>query len=116
MGDKIFIILEGEAQLSSKSAVGRITVRIAGAGESFPLAALVRSGSLITSAEALTDMEVVEIPRTNLEWLCSSSPNIGMRIYRNVADLLATRYERTLDHLAMTAEKAVKDAEFMANI
>ena len=38
-GNVLLVIMEGQAQLTAHSAIGEITVRIAGPGESFPLAA-----------------------------------------------------------------------------
>lgn len=116
LGEQLFIIIQGEAQLSAQSALGEITVRIAGHGESFPLAALVGSGILITSAKALTDMELLAIPRPGLLALCSQNPEIGLRIYANTANVFANRYIQTLAHLTFIVERATKDADFLANI
>ena len=66
LGEHLFVILEGEAHLTTHSEIGEISVRIARPGEAFPLAALLGSGTLITSGEALTEMEVLAIPRSEL--------------------------------------------------
>ncbi|MDP3063310.1 MAG: universal stress protein [Chloroflexota bacterium] len=115
-GAHLFVIVQGEAQLSTQSGVGEITVRIAGPGESFPLAALAGAGTLITSAKALTEMELLAIPRSDILTLCSESPEIGMRIYANIADVFVNRYKKTLAHLTAVEERALKDADFLANV
>ena len=62
-GQKLFIILDGEAHLTAHSEIGEIAVRVAGPGESFPLAVLLGEGTLITAGEAISQMRVLEIPR-----------------------------------------------------
>ncbi len=116
LGHSLFIIMDGNAQLSAESAIGEITVRIAGPGESFPLAALIGSGSLITSVKAMTDMEAIEIPRAALLGLFARDAEIGMRIYAAIAETLGNRYDRTLAHLTSSAERALKRADFWANV
>ena len=112
----LFIIIKGKAQLSAHSAIGEITVRIAGPGESFPLAALIGEGTLITSAEAMTEMTLLAIPRSQLLRLCSEQPEIGMRLYSAIAAVLGNRYRRTLEHLTTSAERALKDVGFFADV
>jgi len=116
LGECLFILIEGEAQLSAPSSVGEITVRIAEAGESFPLAALLGSGTLITSGKALTDMNLLEIPRSGLADLCSEEPAIGMRVYANIATAFVNRYGKTLAHLTMIEERTLENADFLANV
>lgn len=111
LGEHMFIILEGEAHLTTHSEVGEISVRIARPGEAFPLAALLGSGTLITSGEALTDMEVLSIPRSELLMLCSREPEIGMRIYAAIGRLFANRYAETLTHLTISAERELREGD-----
>ncbi len=111
LGEHMFIILEGEAHLTTHSEVGEISVRIARPGEAFPLAALLGSGTLITSGEALTDMEVLSIPRSELLLLCSREPEIGMRIYAAIGRLFANRYAETLTHLTISAERELREGD-----
>ena len=115
-GDSLFVLIQGEAQLSAPSALGEITVRIAGAGESFPLAALLGAGTLITSGKALTDLELLRISRSKLMELCSQDPEIGMRVYANIANVFVNRYTSTLAHLTELEERTLKDADFLANV
>ena len=88
----LYVILEGEAHLTTHSQVGEISVRIARPGEAFPLATLLGSGTLITSGEALSDMEVLAIPRSELLKLCESDKEIGMRVYASIGRLFSNRY------------------------
>lgn len=111
LGEFMFVILEGEAHLTTHSEVGEISVRIARPGEAFPLAALLGSGTLITSGEALSDMEVLAIPRSDLLMLCSREPEIGMRIYAAVGRLFSNRYAETLTHLTITAERELRQGD-----
>ena len=115
-GHSLFVIIQGKAQLSAHSAIGDITVRIAGAGESFPLAALLGSGTLITSVKAMTDMELLAISRTRLLALFGQNPEIGMHIYEAIADVLSLRYWRTLVHVTENAEGAINASEIWANV
>ena len=108
LGAELFIILEGEAHLTTHSEVGEISVRIARPAEAFPLATLLGSGTLITSGEALTDMEVLAIPRSELLLLCTREPEIGMRIYAAVGRLFSNRYAETLTHLTISAARELQ--------
>ena len=111
LGENMFVILEGEAHLTTHSEVGEISVRIARPGEAFPLAALLGSGTLITSGEALTDMEVLAIPRSELLMLCTREPEIGMRIYAAIGRLFSNRYAETLTHLTISAERELRQGD-----
>ncbi len=111
LGEHLFVILEGEAHLTTHSEVGEISVRIAQPGEAFPLATLLGSGTLITSGEALTDMEVLAIPRSELLMLCSREPEIGMRIYAAIGRLFSNRYSETLTHLTISAERELREGD-----
>jgi CRP-like cAMP-binding protein/nucleotide-binding universal stress UspA family protein len=115
-GGQMYVVVQGDAQLSAHSGVGEITVRIAGPGESFPLAALAGAGTLITSAKALTDMELLAVPRAGILALCSEDPELGMRIYANIANAFVNRYRKTLAQLTALEERALKDADFLANV
>ena len=109
-GDRLFAILEGEAHLTTRSEVGEISVRIARPGEAFPLAALLGSGTLVTSGEALTDMEVLAIPRSELMGLCYREPELGIKIYASIGRLFSNRYAETLSHIAIAAERELHEA------
>ena len=111
LGSHIFVIAEGEAQITAHTEVGDIAARVAGPGQSFPLAILSGSGNLVTSVEALSDMEVLRLPRSELVSLCHQDQGMGMRVYMNVADLFIERYGDTLKHLARSVEKELRDID-----
>ena len=114
--DFLYIIIHGKAKLSAQSDYGEITVRIAGPGESLPLAAVIGSNRLITTITAFTELELFALPKHPLTWLCQERPEIGMRIYMAMAEVLAERYNNTLKHFATTAEMAKSYAEIWANV
>ena len=114
--DYLYMVMHGEAQLSVSSSAGEITVRIAGPGESFPLSSLIGSGTSITSATALTDMELLVIPRHLLARLCTENPELGMKMYMNISEQVATRYARTLEQLAHGEERMPQDIQSLTSI
>ncbi len=114
--DHVFVIMEGRVDLWVTSGAGPLSLRIAGPGESFPLAALVGSGTLISSATAMTDVRLLAIPRSVLLDLCDAQPKVGMAVYRTVASVLAGRYQQTLQRLTVGARQALRDAGFWANV
>lgn len=109
-GDQLYVILEGEAHLTTHSEVGEISVRIALPGEAFPLATLLGSGTLVTSGRALTDMQVLAIPRSELLDLCYREPELGIRVYASVGRLFSNRYAETLAHVAIVAERELRES------
>jgi hypothetical protein len=110
-GDHLFIIAQGEAQITAHTEVGDIAIRVAAPGNSFPVFVLIRSGNLLTSGRALTDMEVLELPRSELLDLCTQNPSIGVRVYMNLSEILAERYGSTLGHLARSVERELADTD-----
>lgn len=112
----LFVIIEGKVELSVRSALGEVTVRIAGPTESFPLSCLVGPGTLITSARAMTPMKVLAIPSGPLMELCRREPEIGMGMYSAIAEAIAKRYQKTLRHLTAGAEMMVHNADLWANL
>lgn len=108
-GQYLYAILEGEAHLTIHSEVGEVSVRVARPGEAFPLATLLGSGTLITSGEALTDVEALAIPRSDLLRECTRDTEMGMRIYSAVGRLFSNRYAETLTQLAISAERELRE-------
>ncbi|MBI4197706.1 MAG: GNAT family N-acetyltransferase [Chloroflexi bacterium] len=115
-GDYLFIIMEGQAELTVHSDFGEVTVRVAQKGESLPLAALLGSGALITSITAMTEMEVLAIPRSRLVELCLHIPAIGTVVYANMAEILAGRYKVALGMFTSTTQRAKEVAGLWANV
>ena len=107
-GQNLFVIQEGEAQLTAQAEIGRIAVRVAGPGESFPQAVLLGEGTLITAGSALTDMTLLQIPRSSLLDLCTQDAAIGRGIYAATAQLFANRYSRTLNELGASVSREIQ--------
>ena len=107
-GQNLFIIQTGEAQLTAQSEIGQIAVRLAGPSESFPQAVLLGEGTLITAGYALSDMTLLQIPRSRLLDLCTQDAAIGRGVYAATAQLFANRYSRTLTQLGMSATREMQ--------
>ncbi len=115
-GDFLYAVVDGKVQLSAPSAMGEITVRVVGSGESVPLACLVEPGTLITNMTAMTDSDLVAFPRSDLLALWERNPAIGMHMATAMAGILANRYRTTLQHVSAGARQALEAAEFWANV
>ena len=109
LGDRIFIIAQGEAQITTHTQVGDIAARIAGPGNTFPAASFTGSGKLVTSAKALTNMKVLELQTSGLAALFSQNPDVGLQVYKNLAELFVDRYGETMGHLARSVERELGD-------
>ena len=107
-GQNLYVIQSGEAQLTVQAEIGQIAVRVAGPGESFPQAALLGEGTLITAGSALSDMTLLQIPRAALLDLCTQDASIGRAIYAATAQLFANRYSSTLTQLGMSASRELR--------
>ena len=108
-GQNLFIIVKGEVRLIIISAVGEIAVRVAGPGESFPVAALFGGGALITEGRAITDLDVLAIPRSSLLVLCSKNPVLGMNVYKAAGEIFAKRYDVTLGELSLSVQRELNN-------
>lgn len=107
-GEDIYFILHGRVQLFTRSGVGEITVRVAGPGESLPLAALLDSGVHVTSARAMTDVVALSVKREDLLRLCAGRPALGAHVYRAAATVMARRYNETLQRMTTSLEYALQ--------
>ena len=107
-GQNLFVIQEGEAQLTAQAEIGQIAVRVAGPGDSFPQAVLLGEGTLITAGSALSDMTLLQIPRAPLLDLCTQDSAIGRGIYAATAQLFANRYSRTLIELGASVTREIE--------
>ncbi len=115
-GQNIYVILSGKAQLTARTSMGHMTIRIAEQGESLPLAALLGDGRLITTITAMSEMEVLAFPTVSLIALCRERPDIGSSLYANVAEILAGRYKATLNHFTATTQMATSAVDLWANV
>ncbi|MBI4497053.1 MAG: cyclic nucleotide-binding domain-containing protein [Chloroflexi bacterium] len=115
-GVALYLILAGQVELLTVTPMGELTVRVAGVGESLPLAALIGDGTLITKAVALSEVRLAVIPRAALLDLCAAHPDIGMHLFRAVAEILAVRYQSTLHRLGQSMDQALRQPELWANV
>jgi CRP-like cAMP-binding protein len=116
IGNSVYVVMDGRAHLSADSSAGRLTARIAGPGESFPLAALLGDGRLITSVEASTDMTVWQVDRRALKEHFRTHCATGAHVYAKAAGILADRYRSTIWRLTQATADVVKTEGFWANV
>lgn len=112
----LYCILRGQVQLSVRSPMGQLTVRVAGEGESLPLAALIGDHSLVTTAVVLDDLTALTLPRAALMQLCQARPDIGMEVYAAVAEVLGSRYRASLARVTHRVEQLAQEPELWANV
>ena len=96
-GETLFVILKGEVRLLTHGP-DETPVRIARAGETVPLAAIIDPPVLVTTVEASDDCDVFAIPRAPLLDLFETQPVMGFHVYRAAAKAFEHRYRQTLDH------------------
>jgi CRP-like cAMP-binding protein len=109
-GDDLYVILRGQLQLLAPSDTGELRVRVAQAGETIPLAAILEPPVLVTTVEAVTDGEVLTIPRLELLDLCERDPKLGLNLYRAAAKVFEQRYRNTLDRLTDSLRRVLEFA------
>lgn len=107
-GQAIFFIRSGQVQLFTTGDIGEITVRVASACESLPLAALLDSGIHVTSARAMTDVQALVIGREDLRRLCAGRPFLGAHVYYASATVMARRYNETLQRMTAALDFAMQ--------
>ena len=69
---------------------------------------LLGEGTLITAGSALSDMTLLQIPRSALLDLCTQDAAIGRGIYAATAQLFANRYSRTLNELGVSVSREIE--------
>lgn len=114
--EALYVILDGHIELSARSAAGQTTVRLAGPGETLPLAALVGPGKLITTATAFNDATLLLIPRAPLLSLCTERPDIGLHLFAAASAILAERYRSMLRRHTASMDRALQQADLWANV
>ena len=107
-GDTLYVILEGQVRLLARGGDGEVPVRVAEAGETVPLAVILDPPVLVTSVEAITDGEVLTIPRLKLLALCELQPMLGLHLYRAAAKVFEQRYRKTLERVTDGLRKALE--------
>lgn len=116
VGEAVYAVLDGQVELSADSEVGRITVRIAHAGEAFPLAAIIGTGKIITRAEAMTDLELWRVDRVAFQDFLKRRPEVGLPVYDAAARIMADRYRQTLSRLTHATDRALSRSRPRVNV
>ncbi|MBI4218666.1 MAG: cytidylate kinase family protein [Chloroflexi bacterium] len=116
VGEVVYAVLDGEVELSAESEVGRITVRITQGGESFPLAAIIGTGKIITRAQAMSDLELWRVDRMLLQDYLKRRPDIGLKVYDVAARVMADRYRQTLYRLTHATERALTQSRARVSV
>lgn len=111
-----YAIVEGNVEMSTATSQGMLTLRVASAGESFPLACLVGTGKLVTTAQAMSEVKAIRFSCDDFYHLCLVRPDIGMQVYGAIAEVLVNRYAVTADRLTGTLAKTLERQEFWVNI
>lgn len=115
-GDALYAILEGHVEFTAGVGEPEITLRVAGPGEALPLACILGDGRLVTTVQAITDIRALRFPRHRLTELCMARPDIGVQIYRAIAEVAMARYQRTVGRLTDTVAYALDQVDFWANV
>ncbi|MEK7216405.1 MAG: cyclic nucleotide-binding domain-containing protein [Chloroflexota bacterium] len=114
VGESLYCLLEGSAELSVPTSKGYLGVRTVRGGESVPLSILFGEGRLITTAVTMDTVRAFAIPRPFLLRLCLTRPDIGVQVYRTAAELFGTRYGATLSKLIEATDGVASDAHLWA--
>ena len=99
-GTKLYIMRSGELKVSTGSQDSDVVVRTLHEKETFPLAILMEPPTLVTTNEAITDIETYVMSRVRLLELCELETRIGLHIYKASFSILMNRYRYTLSELA----------------
>ena len=114
VGESLYCLLEGSAELSVPTSRGYLAVRTVRGGESVPLSILFGEGRLITTAVTMDTVRAFAMPRSFLLRLCLTRPDIGVQVYRTAAELFGSRYAATLSKLIEATGGAAPDAHLFA--
>ncbi len=99
-GERLYVIRTGQVRFTTRADGETLKVRIAGSGESLPLAITLDPAVLITSAEAVSQVDALAIDKDKLLEVCDEHPAIGYRVYRSIAVVMLRRYWQTLQELS----------------
>lgn len=96
LGSQLYVIRNGEVEVTTKSGNVEVVVRQMQPHETLPVAILFEPPTMVTTAKAITNGEALAISRVGLLELCELEPRIGMHIYKAVCGILMSRYRYTL--------------------
>lgn len=99
IGTTMFIIIDGELEVSKQSGPNRMTLATLGLGEAFGEIALVSKSKRTADVYAKTDVKLLSIAWDDLEKLQRFSPFLAARLYLNVSRILGMRLVNTVNRL-----------------
>ncbi|MCY4579116.1 MAG: cyclic nucleotide-binding domain-containing protein [Chloroflexi bacterium] len=102
-GTRLYIMRDGEIEVTVGSQDTGVVVRTVRGRETFPIAVLMEPPILVTTTQAVTEVNAFVIPRVRLMELCELEPEIGMHIYRSSCGIIMNRYRYTLAMLSDSA-------------
>ncbi|MBI4667203.1 MAG: cyclic nucleotide-binding domain-containing protein [Nitrospinae bacterium] len=101
VGDSLYYIVNGKIEIRKESMDGRQAVLARfGKGASVGEMSLVEDSPRSATAMALDDAELLILTRENFEKLLQTSPQIGIKILRNIAKSLSKRLRFTSGRFA----------------
>lgn len=96
VGNHMYIILDGEAVVSKKGRDGEIELARLGSADSFGEMALADNDTRSATVSALSPCILVRLS----DQVMNSRPEIGMKVYRNIARVLSERLRAADEALA----------------
>jgi CRP/FNR family transcriptional regulator, cyclic AMP receptor protein len=90
MGAEMYVVLQGEVQLS----IGGKVVETLGPGGPFGEMALIDQAPRVATATAITDCELAVIPERRFLFMIQTTPHFALRIMKVMADRLRRMNER----------------------
>ena len=99
-GARLYVIRDGDIAVTVGSQDTGVVVRTVHARETFPIAVLMEPPILVTTTQAVTEVNAYVIPRVRLMELCELEPEIGLHIYRASCGIIMNRYRYTLAMLS----------------
>ena len=88
----LFVVKSGHVALETAlSSGGPLTLLTVGPGEIFSWSALSETRTETASARAIDDLEVLGFEGVALQDLCREDPQVGVEIYRILAEVLSSR-------------------------
>lgn len=94
--DQMYVIIEGEMQVSRHSQQGPVTLKILQPGDVFGEIALVAKTVRTADVFAVTDIKVLTFSQDSLERLQRWNPFLSSRLFLNLSRILGMRLRETL--------------------
>lgn len=101
VGDSLFYVIEGRIEIKKETMDGRQTVLAQfNKGSTVGEMSLVEESPRSATAIALDEAEILILSRDNFERILKESPQVGVKILRNIAKSLSTRLRHTSGRFA----------------